>query len=114
MKPPETLLEWARRQKPREKSVQVRVIATFKAHGGVVASLSQPRASMQTPGIADLYVFLPRRRRTVWWETKRPGGKQSKEQIEFERLCRACGHDYGLGGPAEVETYLRSIGEEVL
>lgn len=109
-----TPAEYAKRFVPSEKSVQLRVVRVFEAYGGIVKSLSQPRATMQSPGFGDLYVFLPRWKRTVWWETKRPGGKQQPEQIDFEGMCRLCNQDYGCGGVDEVLNYLESIGEKVV
>lgn len=99
--------------RPSEKDVQQRVVRVFEAYSGVVKNLSQPRATMQSAGFGDLYVFLPRQKCTVWWETKRPGGKQSPDQVSFETWCRSCNQDYGCGGVDEVVAYLRSIGEKV-
>lgn len=65
-----------------------------------VYRLSQARASQQTPGLPDLIAFTRGRPvqttvGTVQWfpqmaciETKVPGGRQSRAQIEFQQLCR--------------------------
>lgn len=50
--------------------------------GFKVYSLSQDRATRQTPGMADTYVTG--HGRTTWAEWKRPGEKQSPDQVDFE------------------------------
>lgn len=50
--------------------------------GFKVYSLSQDRATRQTPGIADTYVAG--HGRTTWAEWKRPGENQSPDQVDFE------------------------------
>jgi len=47
------------------------------------------------PGVADLELML-RDGRTCFIELKRPGGVQSKDQHEFEILCKELGHEYHL------------------
>jgi hypothetical protein len=102
------------RQPPRElqleKRVQADVIDTYERFGCTVCSLSQPRASMQTPGIPDLYVFPPQNRPAFWHETKKPGGRQSPEQIVFQARCRAAGVAYVLGGVPEALAILAAFG----
>lgn len=105
---------------PTEAEVQRRVVATYKAVGCVVASLSQYRPSKVAPGLPDLYVFPPLRRDPTteaivrrapyWHETKRPGGKQSPEQKVWQRACEARGISYVLGGMDEALAHLRLIG----
>ncbi len=60
--------------------------------GFTVYSISQPRATMQTPGIADTYVAG--HGRTTWAEWKRPGKKQSPDQLLFEEVVTANGAEY--------------------
>ncbi len=60
--------------------------------GFTVYSLSQDRATRQTPGIADTYVVGMGR--TTWAEWKRPGKKQSPAQLGFERDVTANGDAY--------------------
>ncbi len=60
--------------------------------GFTVYSLSQDRATRQTPGIADTYVVGMGR--TTWAEWKRPGKKQSPAQLGFERDVTANGASY--------------------
>lgn len=96
---------------PREKFVQQRVIALYKAFGCDVATLSQPRATMQTPGIPDLYVFPPRGLRAFWHETKRPKGARTSEgQVKWKLKCLHCQTDVVTGGVEDARAYLQRIG----
>ncbi len=60
--------------------------------GFTVYSLSQDRATRQTPGIADTYIAG--HGRTTWAEWKRPGENQSAAQIDFEKVVTANGDEY--------------------
>lgn len=82
----------------REKDEQLEVWRLYQAVGCDIVSFSQPRATMQTEGIPDLKVYCRRRKLTWWHEVKAPAGVQSKAQIAFEELARACGEQYVLGG----------------
>ena len=50
-------------------------------------------------GVADLIVWWPDG--IGYLEMKRPGGKQSKEQIIFEKKCKAYGVSYDLAHSIE-------------
>jgi hypothetical protein len=118
-----------------EEKIQTRVVATYKAAGATVCSLSQGYrpggkrhgTTRQTKGLADLYVFLPCKRIAFWHETKAPDRidqlqlpraerlaiyrrKQSPEQALFELRCTECGVPYILGGVAEAEEFLQALG----
>lgn len=94
-----------------EKSEQWECVKLYRATGCEVIILSQPRATMQTEGIADLKVYCRRRARTWWQETKRPeGGKQSDDQRLFQDLVESCGEDYICGGFKEAYEHLQRIG----
>ena len=94
--------ERATRENRWEKEEQAECVKIFRAHGCVVYSLSQPRATKQSAGFADLFVFAPRVQRAWWFEVKRAvGGVQSAAQREFQALCRVCGIPYYIGGVAE-------------
>ena len=56
-----------------EKAEQQECWKVFRAFGGVVFSLSQARASKQTPGLGDGFVVFPGLV-SFWWETKRQKG----------------------------------------
>ncbi len=60
--------------------------------GFKVYSLSQDRATRQTPGIADTYVAG--HGRTTWAEWKRPGEVQSADQFDFEKNVIENGAEY--------------------
>jgi hypothetical protein len=95
-----------------EKGEQWEVVKLYRALGCKV--YSQPRATMQTEGLGDLFVVCPRKRLAWWHESKRriDGDltKQTEEQIELQRLMDLCGIPYVLGGFKEAFTYLREIG----
>jgi hypothetical protein len=63
------------------------------------------QGTMQTPGIGDLYGFLPPPRYNpavttwtdVWVEAKAPGGRASDEQKEFRSFCLQAGTPHVLG-----------------
>lgn len=67
------------------------------------------QGTMQTEGIADLWICLPavapsaryhldtKEPIALWWETKGPKGRRSPEQIEFGERCAATRTPYGFG-----------------
>ena len=69
--------------------------------GYVEIRFSQPRNTMQSPGIPDRRYMHPETGHAVWWEAKREGGKQTPAQKRFQQLCEICGEVY-LCGPSEV------------
>ena len=93
-----------------EKVIQTDVVKLYRAHGCVVFSLSQPRATKQTPGIADLYVFCPSAAAAWWHEVKTPTGKQSPAQVVFQQFCESCHVGYVLGGVLSAAAKLDAIG----
>jgi hypothetical protein len=93
-----------------ERAEQHEVVKVFRAFGLRVYSLSQARASKQTPGLGDLFVILPGRC-AFWWETKRPkGGQVSAAQQEFHDLCNAAGAPHHFGGRREAEDLVMTFG----
>lgn len=111
---------------PLERDVQRRVVAVYRTVGCIVWSLSQgyrpggPRhaTTRQSKGLPDLYVMCPVRdgiRRLVFWhEVKRPGGKQTPEQMHFQIACELRGIGYVLGGMPEAVEALADMGFGVL
>jgi len=97
---------------PLEKVIQRQVKGVYKAFGCIIYDFSQPRASMQTPGIPDLLI-LHLDSRTHWYmEVKRGKGaayKQSQPQLDFDRDITWCGGRYVLGGVEEAYEALRTI-----
>lgn len=94
---------------PTEKAVEAWVIDLFRKCGLLVWKTSQPRASMITEGLFDLWVFCPRRKLAFWWEVKRPGGKLSPVQRRFLELCRECGVRAYVGGLDEARALLDEL-----
>lgn len=97
VKPPRT------RQHP-EKAIEADLITALRRMGFRVTKTSQPRASMVTPGIPDLYAVHPAWGLRVWVEVKAPGGKVSHAQAVWHEGERAA------GGTVLV---IRSVGELV-
>lgn len=94
---------------PSEKQVQAAVMRLYTLAGCAVYNLSQARATNQTPGLPDLYVFHPATGAAWWHEVKKPGGRPSPAQREFQARCAACGVAYLLGGLEEAEARLRYL-----
>lgn len=97
-----------------EKHIQNEIIKLYKAFGCVVYSLSQARASKQSPGLPDICCFYEGPDFTTsfsfWHEVKTPGGKSSEAQLEFQIRCKRTGVDYVLGGVLAAEAYLIKMG----
>lgn len=75
-----------------EKRVQLEIKRALETLGFHVSDLSQPRASMQTPGLPDLYAIQPDWPMTVWIEVKRPGGQPTEHQKAWHRTARSAGN----------------------
>ncbi len=97
-----------------EQEVQREVVKLYRSLGCKVYIFSQPRATMQTPGIADLFVVCQRKGVAFWHETKRRVegklAKQSEDQEEFQVLMQFCGIGYVLGGRLDAVLHLQEIG----
>lgn len=94
-----------------EKEEQAECTKIYRAHGCIVYSTSQYRASKVTPGVSDLLVFNPRAHAFWFHEVKRPvGGKQSPDQREFQEYCESCGIRYVIGDRSVAWQTLRDIG----
>jgi len=93
---------------PSEKQVEAACDRLMAALGFTSIHFSQTRATRQTPGIPDRKYY--RDRLTFWLEVKRPGGKQSQYQRDFQKMCTRAGETYVLGGLDELTSYLRAKG----
>lgn len=82
----------------------------FVALGCRVYWLSQARRTGQTPGLGDLWVFVPKLGLAFWWETKHGRGDLSTAQQEFRDLCAACGIRYACGTAKDAEDYAITLG----
>jgi hypothetical protein len=90
-----------------EKAEQAVIVKMARASGGRVYSLSQSRATKQTPGLPDLWIMYPKWV-GFWWETKRQvGGDRSPAQIEFGEECAGAGVEYGYGDRHAFAAFLR-------
>lgn len=109
--------------KPRtpEKTVQAQVVHLIRSVGGSVYVIGTKRpakdfqGTCQTPGLPDIYAFLPKPRlqavpdgqaRCVWVEVKAEGGKLRTEQEKFRDWCHLAGVSHVVGGVTEVTSFL--------
>ena len=97
-------------REPTEKEIQAQGVALYRRAGCTVVHLSQPRRTMQTPGIPDTKVYAPQCSQAWWHEWKGPRGKQSEAQRAFQVRAVRCGERYILGGLREAEDQLVRIG----
>lgn len=105
-----------KRQQP-ERTEQRAIVQLLRSIGASVYVLGTTRrkgdhpGTMQTPGIPDLYVFLPKTPTryigmAVWIEVKAKRGRPSAAQNEFRRECKALGVSHVLGGVDDVIMFL--------
>ena len=94
----------------REREIRAEGVKLLRALGCRVEVFSENRATRNTPGVPDVYAFLPQGRGTFWWEAKATGGTISDGQVEFERRCLMCGQPYVRGGLAELRHFLAGLG----
>ena len=94
----------------REREIRAEGVKLLRALGCRVYTFSEPRPARVTPGVPDMYAFLPQGRGVFWWEAKAKGGIISDGQAEFERRCLACGQPYVRGGLVELRHFLAGLG----
>ena len=104
----------------REKIIQQQVANLLRSLGCGVYVLGTRRrqgdyhGTMQTPGIPDLFAFLPPRPEGIadalpaclWLELKAPKGRRSPEQVAFGDACERCHVPYVWGGLDDVIAWL--------
>lgn len=104
-----------------EKHVQRQIVCLLERIGAKVYVLgtTRPRGdypgTMQTPGVPDLYVFLPEtpqqwRGLAVWIEVKAKGGRLRPAQADFRDRCQVALTPHLVGGLDEVVHYLTAGG----
>jgi hypothetical protein len=99
---------------PLEKTVQNHVKQAARALGFCVSDLSQPRRTLQTIGLPDLYLAHPVWRRRFWVEVKRPGGKVSAAQQAWHAVERdAGGTVLVVYGVADLVAGLQALGAPI-
>jgi hypothetical protein len=96
--------------KVREKEIQRGIVRTYRQYGCWVVQFSQPFGALQTPGIPDLKVYHPETKTTWWHEVKRPKGKQSPAQQEFQRMAELCGEVVLVGGLRPAFIHMAKVG----
>lgn len=79
-----------------EKQTERGIITALKTLGCSVYSLAQPRATKQTAGLPDLYIFHPIANRATWCEVKAPGKESnlSPAQETFRQECERTGTEH--------------------
>ena len=94
-----------------EKAEQHAIWKMARALGWKVYTLSQPRATKQTPGLPDLWLTATACGFAGWWETKRQvGGARTTAQEEFGEECRRARIPYGYGDRYEFASWLKRHG----
>jgi hypothetical protein len=93
----------------KHEQLRIRQIATIA--GCKVRTLSQPRATKQSPGLPDLWIVHLGRGLGFWWETKRQvGGARSPDQMEFAADCETTHTPYGFGDRYDFGAWLTARG----
>jgi hypothetical protein len=93
---------------PLEKDVQLEGVTLYEQHGCMVYNLSQARASKQSEGLPDSWIFPPEGHGPGWWhEWKRPGGARTTAQERFKLRCDESGTPYVCGGVEAAREMLR-------
>lgn len=91
-----------------EKAIQQQGVNLLRQVGSAVYVLGTHRrrgdhqGTMQTPGIGDVYAFVPvvlpvRAIEALWWEAKAPGGRLRVEQRAFREQCLRAGVAHVVG-----------------
>jgi hypothetical protein len=103
-----------------ERAEQAAIVKLLRSLGATVYVLGTTRrkgdhpGTMQTPGIPDLYVFLPYRlglgRTALWLEVKATNGKPSSAQSDFRRHCKEALHEHVMGTCDDVQNWLVDYG----
>jgi hypothetical protein len=97
-----------------EKKIQNRIVKDLKTLGFWVNNLSQPRASKQTPGLPDLYVWHERLQIHLWIEVKAGKNKLTTDQQVWHRSAKAAGVNVLTAyGTEDVLNELRRLGAPI-
>lgn len=99
--------------RPREKDVERACDSLMAQLGWTTVRFSQPRRTMQTLGIPDRRYYHVARGVALWFECKRPGGRQRPAQRAFQTLVEACGERYVLGGADELAAAVRALADRL-
>lgn len=98
----------------REKRAQTAVVRNLRLLGMFVTTFSQPRRTMQTPGVPDLFACHGRWGISLWIEMKAPGGRLSTAQAVWHREARAAGQNVITAtSTADVVAELKRLGAPI-
>jgi hypothetical protein len=98
-----------------EKSIQRSITTALQQLGFFVSDFSQPRNTMQTPGIPDLFACHPGWRMALWVEVKAGKNKLTDAQKFWHEMAKSSGeHVCTARSLADVTTYLQGIGAPLL
>lgn len=104
----------ARPKRRLEKSIEAEIIKNLKAIGFGVTKTSQPRPSMLTRGIPDLYAAHPTWGLRVWIEVKAEDNKPSAYQLAWHATERAAGGTVLVAWSwGEVQAALQALGAPI-
>jgi len=92
-----------------EKDIERRCDSLMSQLCWNVVRFSQPRHTMQSSGIPDRKYYNVASGVTFWFECKKPGGKQSNAQKQFQWIAEKCGERYVLGGVDELLAALKTL-----
>lgn len=108
---------------PNEKLEQAAIVSLIQQLGGTVYVLGTRRrrgdhqGTMMTPGLPDLFAFLPNPALKVgapavgiWIEVKADGGRLSAQQVLFQQRCQWAHVPYLTGGLDAVIGFLHQGG----
>jgi len=100
--------------------IQQQIVTLLRGLGAFVYVLGTRRASgdyqgtRQTPGIPDLYAFIPHRQTAtiipLWVECKAYGARPTPQQVEFAARCGLASAAHVIGGLDDVIAWLLERG----
>ncbi len=72
---------------------------------------SEPRKKFSSPGMLDLYLILPMRRGTAWFDTKKPDDMELRASQEtFVEDLDFAGIPWSYGGVPEARVFAERLG----
>jgi hypothetical protein len=97
-----------------EKAVQRSITLFLLTLGYKVSDFSQPRASLQTRGIPDLYAMHPALGHAFWVEVKSAKGRVSPAQAAWHAVARDAGQTVLVArSAADLVVPLRALGAPI-
>jgi hypothetical protein len=97
-----------------EKSIEADIIRALRDMGFLVTKTSQPRPSMITRGVPDLFAAHPRWGLQLWVEVKRADGQPTAHQRAWHATVRMAGGNVLVArSVADVVTELGRLGAPI-